>query len=265
MVDERFQNQLARRLSLAESELATNWVDWPALRKGLAACDSWPAIFNFLAYLIEALRGLDKPFELAKGAIKKDFPIFQLETSRGYDIPIFEYAKEVIERTSPTADLEISQADLVEEESCGMIVRRLRDDLTIHHAFAWMQEALLSWEPWKPRVDSELFDIEFARGWLFNELSGQPPPFDVEAEVHRLISDSPGYALAVLYERRKALVVGFGQLRSSWTKMTYESSDFVIMPIAPKAADWIICYFHHDYLELGRRVGDWPHKISVNI
>jgi len=239
--DEQFRNQLVRRLSFAEKVSNYRSVDWAALRNGLAACDSWSAILNWLAYLVEALRGLD--------------------------IPLFEYAEEVIKRDSPIAELAISQADLAEEEDYGMVVRRLRSDITDHAFRAWTHEALLSWAPWKTHVDSELFQIQFEGDWPFGEFTGIPSAGDPVKEVNRLIPDSPGYALVVhWYTGESPSVVEFEQLRSSWSKMEeWFGGDFVIMPIAPKTADWIISFFHHNYLEIGRRVGNWPHMVSVNI
>jgi len=264
--DERFKNQLLRRLLytkrwLNEADLDWEPIDWATLQSGLDACESWLAIFDWLAYLVdEALKGSKKR--------KKPRPWQPYgETSKEF-IPFVEYAKEVLQRDSPIAQLAISRESLKEEED-GIVVRRLRDDFTIHHAFAWMQEALLSWGSWKPHVDTELFDIQFEGDWPAGELTGLPSPGDPEAVADRLITNSPGYAIVVHYETDKApSVVEFGQLRSSWTKIKMTDwvwSDFVIMPIAPKAADWIICYFHHNYLELGRLVGDWPHKVSVDI
>jgi hypothetical protein len=145
-----------------------------------------------------------------------------------------------------------------------MVVQRLSDSFA-DRAFSWVHEALLSWAPWKPHVDSELFDIQFEGDWPQEELTGLPSPDDPEGDADRFIPEIQGYALAVYHHAGRASVVDFGQLRSSWTKMICGGNDFVIMPVAPKAADWIICYFHHGYLELGRRVGDWPHKVSVDI
>jgi hypothetical protein len=239
--DKRFRDQLARRLLFAEEVSNYRSVDWAGLRNGLTACDSWPAILNWLTHLVEALRGLD--------------------------IPFFEYAEEVIKRASPIAELTISKADLVEEVDYGLVVRRLRSDMTDHALKAWTHEALLSWAPWKPHVDPELFNIQFEGDWPEGEFTGLPSPGDPVKDVDRLIPDSPGYALVVHYYTGEASsIVEFGQLRSSWTKMhEWFWGDFVIMPIAPNDADWIICYFHHNYLELGRRVGDWPHKVSADI
>lgn len=127
---------MARRLSFTKKGGNVSDVDWAALQGGLATCESWPATSKWLAYLVVALKS-------------------------DSTIPFVNYAKEVIKRASPIAELAISQADLVEEEDCGMVVRRLGDDIS-DNAFAWMHEALLSWAPWKPHVDSELFDIQFA-------------------------------------------------------------------------------------------------------
>jgi hypothetical protein len=240
-IDEQFRSQLARRLSFAEKVSNYRSVDWAALRNGLPACDSWSAILNWLAYLVEAFRGLDTP--------------------------LLEYANEVIRRASPIAELAISEASLAKEEACGMVTRRLSDDSTIHHAFAWAHEALLSWAPWKPRVDSQLFDIQFEGDWPLGELTGLPSPGDPVRDVNRLIPDTPGYALVVhWYTGESPSVVEFGQLRSSWTTMAeWFWGDFVIMPISPNTADWIISFFHHNYLELGRRVGNWSHMVAVDI
>ena len=261
--DERFKKQLLRRLSYTEkwvNEDFLDWnpIDWTALRRGLDACQSWSAITNWLAYLVEEeLKGSKKRKKIRPlppdGIFAREF------------IPLVEYAKEVIKRDSPIAELAISRASLTEEEDDGKVVRKLRDDLTIHHAFAWVQEALLSWG----HVDSELFDIQFEGDWPEGELTGLPSPADPEAIADQLITNSPGYALVVHNATDKApSVVEFEQLRSSWAKISmtdWSWYDFVIMPIAPKAADWIIYYFHHNYLELGRRVGDWPHKVSFDI
>jgi len=116
-------------------------------------------------------------------------------------------------------------------------------------------------------VDRGLFDIQFERDWPEGEFTALPPSAAPVRDVDRLIPDTPGYALVVHYYTGEApKVVEFRQLRPSWTKMhEWFLGDFVIMPIAPNAADWIICYFHHNYLELGHRVGDWPHKVSLDI
>jgi hypothetical protein len=186
---------------------------------------------------------------------------------KGLDIPFLEYAEGVIERASPIAELAISKADLVEEKDYGITVRRLKSDMPDDAFRAWTHEALLSWAPWKPHVDSELFDIQFEGDWPYGEFTGRPSPGDPVKVVNRLIPDTPGYAPVVhWYTGELPSVVEYWQLRSMWNKMQeWFWGDFVIIPIAPKAADWIISFFYHNYLELGCRAGHWPHKVSVDI
>jgi hypothetical protein len=154
----------------------------------------------------------------------------------------------------------------------GIEVQRIPDEAT-EGALEWGHEALLAWAPWVPHIDTGLFEVFFAKQYIGYEV------FDANGEIvdrkegdesgaqeciERIIPDGPGEAMILQYDRPRpcAAIIKLAAIRHSW-KDLFGIDDLVIIPIAPRVAEWIACYFHHGYLELGQLKDDWPHPISL--
>jgi hypothetical protein len=126
----------------------------------------------------------------------------------------------------------------------------------MENAFECGQEGLRAWAPWVPRIDTGLFERVFAK--------------DIDADdsglqecIERIVPDGPGEALVLQYYDYGAAIVKSAAIRRSWKNLIQGIDDLVIIPVSPTVADWIITYFHHGLLEIGKLEKDWPHRITL--
>jgi len=176
--------------------------------------------------------------------------------------PLDQHLGAALKRDSPLARLEISEKDLgarSQEEQSGVRIRVLRGALW-EDAFSWGQEALYTWEPWAPGLNPEFYEFVFDGDWPLDRTENA-----AQEAVRSLVPAGRGEALALRYYDRCAMLIDFDELRSGWDVLLAGADDTVILPVTPPVAAWAICYFHHDYLQVGRLMSEWPHLAKVSL
>jgi len=231
---ERATTHIGRRLAYAQAcgaeEVAVNW---ESLHDGLRECATWPALDRWLAIAERNLK------ENAKHRVWW---------------PVLKYSTEVVRRQSATARLVVRAGDLVPAKFAGLEVRRIPDP-TIGFTIEWGHEALLAWYPWVPRLDPAIFDVVF-------ENAVQKDTAGLKACIESLIPEGPGRAVLLASPGDEAFIIESATVRESWEELLWGIEDLLIIPVAPKVADWAVSWFHNDRVELGKRRSEWLHSFS---
>jgi hypothetical protein len=116
------------------------------------------------------------------------------------------------------------------------------------------------WQGWTSRVASRSTD---ERGYNVIQMEDDACQIQhAESAVQTLVPNDSAPAIVVwTYEHRAGLVANH-IVREHWWELVTDpySNDVIIFP--PEAA-WLICYFHHDHVEVGERITPWRHRISL--
>lgn len=174
--------------------------------------------------------------------------------------PLQQYAASLACYDSPILSLEINPADL-SKASCGDIepVQLLQLDKSKElFAFYWGFQALLAWENWVPKIDKGLFEILFQEAW------NQTQNDKVDALLEQMLHHEESQILVLRFYTGVAYLTDAKTLQSRFYDIFEFCDDFVFLPLTPKPAEWIISYFHHNFLEIGFLKEIWLHKVVCN-
>ncbi len=81
-------------------------------------------------------------------------------------------------------------------------------------------------------------------------------------EIEKVVPDDDAAALVVWTYKGRASIIANRDVRRHWLELVMCGSMSDALVFAPDAA-WLICYFHHDYLDVARCVEKWRHRVTL--
>lgn len=237
------------------------------LRDSLRGHD-WPPTLNSIAYgslsLLDAL-GRTADSEEARQAV-------EMARSAMHDLAEWQ----------PDLDLAIGGGDLAADHSWRGIPEALRSAVrhltgtTLDRTFDLALDLLEAPPPAAPQPKPTLFTPRSQgptareasrrtdeRGDTFIEMEDETGQIaHADSAVRALVPDDSAPAIIVWTYDYQACLVPNHIVRTHWWDLVSNgyASDALIFP--PDAA-WLICYFHHDYIDVVERITPWRHRISL--